>query len=548
VMTKAVRPIEVLLVEDDPGDVVLTKEAFADNKVGNNLTVVSDGEEATAFLRRQGEYADAPRPDMILLDLNLPRKDGREVLEEIKADPALRSIPVVVLTTSDADEDILRSYDLHANAYVTKPVDFDQFIQVVRQIDDFFVTVVKLRADPTRSFVRQASPRSPIRVIMRVRAQRGGTRPMGVRGLPRGGSWLALAAAAVTAVAGCTPSPPSSSAAETSKGRAKRAAQGSEEAPVPKTAKIVRSRQHGFALPSWSTGDYDGPHAAAYVRAIADTGASWLQLNPTWYQKSPRDDAPRTTDETASDDSVRHIVGLARAAGLKVLLKPHVDLLDEQDRATISPADPDRWFAAYTRFIVHYAELARESGAAEFAVGTELAGVSGERAEWLAVIKAVRARFHGPLVYAANYDEYAGVEFWDALDLIGVDAYWPLTDGPTTDPAVLRRSWQPIAARLAAFSAEHDRKILFTEAGYVSQRGATNRPFAWTISDVRGDEEQAAAYRALLEAFSGQKWWGGVHWWMWDDWPGAGETPHELAYSPHHKPAEQVVREWWRGR
>ena len=137
-------PIEVLLVEDDPGDVLLTKEAFADNKVRNNLNIVSDGEEATAYLRRQGEHADAARPDLILLDLNLPRKDGREVLRDIKADPDLRSIPVVVLTTSEADEDILNSYDLHANAYVTKPVDFDSFIRIVRQIDDFFVTVVKL--------------------------------------------------------------------------------------------------------------------------------------------------------------------------------------------------------------------------------------------------------------------------------------------------------------------------------------------------------------------------------------------------------------------
>jgi CheY-like chemotaxis protein len=143
-MSDTARAIEVLLVEDDPGDVLLTREAFEDNKVGNNLNVVSDGEEAMAYLRREGRYADASRPDLILLDLNLPRKDGREVLEEVKADPRLRSIPVVVLTTSEADEDILRSYHLHANAYVTKPVDFERFIEVVRQIDDFFVTVVKL--------------------------------------------------------------------------------------------------------------------------------------------------------------------------------------------------------------------------------------------------------------------------------------------------------------------------------------------------------------------------------------------------------------------
>jgi CheY-like chemotaxis protein len=137
-------PIEVLLVEDDPGDVLMTQEAFEMHKVRNRLTVVSDGAEALSYLRREGQYADAVRPDLILLDLNLPRRDGREVLEEIKKDEELCRIPVVVLTTSAADEDILRSYQLHANAYVTKPVDFEQFISVIRQIDEFFVSVVKL--------------------------------------------------------------------------------------------------------------------------------------------------------------------------------------------------------------------------------------------------------------------------------------------------------------------------------------------------------------------------------------------------------------------
>jgi CheY-like chemotaxis protein len=141
------RQIEVLLVEDDPGDVLMTKEAFEDYKLSNQLHVVNDGAEAMEFLRRRGDHADAPRPDLVLLDLNLPRMDGREVLQAIKSDPELSSIPVVVLTTSEAEEDVLRSYSLHANAYVTKPVDFERFIQVVRQIDEFFVTVVRL---PTR--------------------------------------------------------------------------------------------------------------------------------------------------------------------------------------------------------------------------------------------------------------------------------------------------------------------------------------------------------------------------------------------------------------
>lgn len=143
-MTSIGQPIEVLLVEDDPSDELITREAFEDNKIGNNLHVVRDGLEALDFLYQRGEHADKPRPDLILLDLNLPKYDGRQVLEKIKSDPELRAIPVVVLTTSSAEEDILRSYKLFANAYVTKPVDLDRFMSVIRQIDEFFVTVVRL--------------------------------------------------------------------------------------------------------------------------------------------------------------------------------------------------------------------------------------------------------------------------------------------------------------------------------------------------------------------------------------------------------------------
>ena len=143
-LAEAVRPIEVLLVEDDEGDVLMTREALEEGKVLNRLTVVGDGVEAVSYLRRDGAYADAARPDLVLLDLNLPKRDGRQVLEDIKGDPELRRIPVVVLTTSEAEEDILRSYDLHANAYVTKPVDFEAFVKVVRQVDEFYINVVRL--------------------------------------------------------------------------------------------------------------------------------------------------------------------------------------------------------------------------------------------------------------------------------------------------------------------------------------------------------------------------------------------------------------------
>ena len=137
-------PVEILLVEDNPGDVRLAREGLSECKIRNNLHVVDDGVKAMAFLRRQDEYAKAPRPDIVLLDLNLPRKDGREVLREVKEDEKLRTIPVVVLTTSKAEEDILKSYSLHVNCYVTKPMGLEQFLDVVRSIEDFWFTIVKL--------------------------------------------------------------------------------------------------------------------------------------------------------------------------------------------------------------------------------------------------------------------------------------------------------------------------------------------------------------------------------------------------------------------
>jgi CheY-like chemotaxis protein len=147
---KTVRPVEVLLVEDNPGDVRLTQEALKDTKLANGLHVARDGEEAMAFLRREGRYTSAPRPDAVFLDLNLPRKDGREVLAEMKADPSLRKIPVVVVSSSQAEQDIVMTYNLGVNCYVTKPLDLDQFVAVVQAIEHFWFSVVTLPTDTDR--------------------------------------------------------------------------------------------------------------------------------------------------------------------------------------------------------------------------------------------------------------------------------------------------------------------------------------------------------------------------------------------------------------
>ncbi|NJK47519.1 response regulator [Candidatus Gracilibacteria bacterium] len=138
------KPIEILLVEDNPGDIQLTRIALEDNKMNINLSVAEDGVEALEFLKKEGKYANAPHPDLVLLDLNLPKKDGREVLAQMKADPVLKRIPVVILTTSQAEEDVLKAYNLCANCYITKPVDLDQFVKIVRSIESFWFTIVKL--------------------------------------------------------------------------------------------------------------------------------------------------------------------------------------------------------------------------------------------------------------------------------------------------------------------------------------------------------------------------------------------------------------------
>lgn len=139
-----IKPVDILLIEDNPGDVRLTQETLHKSKLYNTLSVVPDGVEAMAFLRQEGPYANSPRPDIILLDLNLPKKDGHEVLEEVKADPNLKSIPIVILTTSADEKDVLMTYNLHANCYITKPVDLDQFVTIVKSIENFWFTIVRL--------------------------------------------------------------------------------------------------------------------------------------------------------------------------------------------------------------------------------------------------------------------------------------------------------------------------------------------------------------------------------------------------------------------
>ncbi len=304
--------------------------------------------------------------------------------------------------------------------------------------------------------------------------------------------------------------------------------------------------QRGFALPTYSREGYLSAEASVHLREIAGVGAQWVQINPTWYQDQVHTHTIAATARTPSDAAVERVIALAHRLGLKVLLKPLLDLSPAGGvyRGTIRPADRTAWFASYAAFIGHYAELATRQQVEQFAVGTELAGVSQDRAGWLGVVQGVRARYRGELLYAANFDEYRHVAFWDVLDLVGVDAYWSLSPQPTTDVATLRRAWGPIVQELAAFAERAGRRILFTEAGYTSVRGSTTAPWSWTTSRTPDQDEQAAAYQALLSGLDGQRWWAGVFWWVWAV-PLAPTTDEPLGYTPRGKAAEEVVRRWW---
>jgi hypothetical protein len=301
--------------------------------------------------------------------------------------------------------------------------------------------------------------------------------------------------------------------------------------------------QRGVVLPTWRTDGYEGGLTTQAIGDIARLGATWIQLTPTWRMATATSSA-LDNRWTLTDTALLEAIDRAHRDGLKVLLKPHVDPQDGTDRWQIKPADRAAWFASYGQMMTHYATIARQSGIEEFSVGCELASMSGagDRGAWLTVIKAVKSVFSKPLVYAAKADEYPDVSFWDQLDVIGIDAYFPLSTKPTTDISALEYAWIPIRDKMAAFAIGVGRPILFTEAGYPSLVGAAVEPWNNQYSNTPSQQEQAAAYEALFATFSGQPWWAGTFWWSW--WTDTGiYSPLDLAIGG--KLAESVVRKWW---
>lgn len=309
---------------------------------------------------------------------------------------------------------------------------------------------------------------------------------------------------------------------------------------------VLEREQRGLALPTWEQHGYRDFDTLGALREISAVGAQWVQIVPTWYQSSRTGTEIGPTRESVDDDNVRHAIRLAQGEGLKVLLKPHIDVLDDADRSHIMPHDRGEWFRAYRAFLGRYADLAQEMDVDEFSVGTELSALSDDRARWLEVVDQVRDRYHGPLVYSANYFEYHHVSFWDAVDLVGIDGYWRLTAKPTSEVSRLKQAFARIVDELASFAQLTGRRILLTEAGYPSQVGAATAPWNAEQSDQPAEDEQAAAYQALLETFGRQSWFAGVFWWTWT----VAHThplnpPETLDHSVRGKAAAEVLRTAW---
>ena len=309
--------------------------------------------------------------------------------------------------------------------------------------------------------------------------------------------------------------------------------------------------QRGVAFASWQRGEFASAKSdETLAEAIQPTGATWISLIVTCYQ-----DTPRATqidcdgDHTASDEDVLHAIRQAHGLGIRVMLKPHIDLADPSRwRGEIGFGHDEEawraWFAAYTDFITRYAALAETANADYFVVGTELVETSGRADDWRRAVEAVRSNYRGPITYAANHDgEELAVQWWDAVDAIGVDAYYPLTESNQPTVGELREAWEPIVARLGALSRQWDRPIILTEIGYQSANGANRAP--WGVPESPVDlQEQADCYQAALEALAGKDWLRGMYWWAWDTNPAQGD-PNDGTFSPHGKPAEEVLRRYY---
>lgn len=321
---------------------------------------------------------------------------------------------------------------------------------------------------------------------------------------------------------------------------------GSESELTPSPDSSPGTFRKGVTLVCWSPGCFvEEEETSSSLDYLQSLGVEWLAIVPTWYQSSASSsDILSDDDRSPTDDDIRFVIGQARARGFKILLKPHIDVLTRAWRGNIQPTDLPAWRQNYREFILHYARLAQELNVEIFSIGTELRRRSGDLPFWIGLIEEIRPLFSGELTYSANWDEYELVSFWNLLDFIGIDFYFPLTNSSEATQAQMESGLGPIGERIRAFSQTRQRPILFTEIGYRSIDGANTRPHDFNRRGTIDLQEQADCYSAVLTLFENTDWLKGIFWWRAD--PRLIGGPSDDDYMFYNKPAADVLRGFWR--
>lgn len=301
--------------------------------------------------------------------------------------------------------------------------------------------------------------------------------------------------------------------------------------------------QRGVSFTGYTAYDYATDDAYENLRDAADHGAERVTVTSAWYQATPRSSSMGPDKwRTTAPESIREVIQKARGLGLNVTVKPHLNSLDGTYRGEIAPRHADRWFRSYSRMMRRYARLAERTGADQFVVGTELEGVSGHERRWRRLIADIRRRFSGKLTYAANYDEVFRIKFWDALDFIGVDAYFPLAERGEPGVAELVEAWEDPLRKLERLHKRWNKKLLLTEIGYPSAESALRTPY-----EAKGAQDldlQKDAVEAAFTAIAERPWVVGAAWWEW--WSRASKLEKDdNEFAVNGKPAAGVIREWY---
>ncbi|MFA5410949.1 MAG: hypothetical protein WC321_03705 [Candidatus Omnitrophota bacterium] len=313
------------------------------------------------------------------------------------------------------------------------------------------------------------------------------------------------------------------------------------------------SFQKGISYVAWEKERYASEHSDKSLEMLAETGAEWVAIIPTWYQEKFDSTRLFATEKTSSDRSLIHVINKAHTLGLKVMLKPHIDLIDQSgglcrsDIGFQEEEDWQEWFSGYLKFIRHYAKLARDSGVELFCVGTELSFASQRALFWeKEVIPAVREIYSGDLTYAANWDEYKNIRFWKSLDYIGIDAYFPLVEKSNPGYEEIEAGWIKWADEIEAWQRSVNKPLIFTEIGYASCQVAAARPWENPLSASANLEIQANCYKAAMNVLSKRDWCNGLYWWYWRPSPYSGGFA-DKDFTPQNKPAQIVLTDWYKG-